>query len=218
MTERLYEGLFLIDAAIAASEWTEIEGQIRTLLQNNGADIQYAEKWPEQRLAYPVKGVKRGVYFLAYFNASSGSIASIRSDGQLNEKILRMLIIQEDFLPIEMEKRREAAERAAAAPPPPTPAAKDASESSDAPAESAEAPVEESADAGETAEAAGDETPSTETQSSAGESAVEESAEVAEESAEVTEESAEVTEESAEVAEETAAEVEEVVSKEEETN
>ena len=100
MTERLYEGLFLVAATEAASEWSEIEVQIRALIENNGATIEYAERWQEQRLAYPVKGVKRGVYFLAYFTSDTGAIASIRSDGQLNEKVLRMLIIQEDFLEV----------------------------------------------------------------------------------------------------------------------
>ncbi|MDE0959351.1 MAG: 30S ribosomal protein S6 [Planctomycetota bacterium] len=113
MTERLYEGLFLVAATEAASEWTAIEGQIRAMIESHGATIEYAERWPEQRLAYPVKGVKRGVYFLAYFTSDTGAIASIRTDGQLNEKILRMLIIQEDFLVTEMAKRKESAARSA---------------------------------------------------------------------------------------------------------
>jgi small subunit ribosomal protein S6 len=114
LTERLYEGLFLVDAAAAATDWAEIENQIRGLIEQQGATIEYSERWPEQRLAYPVKGIKRGVYFLAYFTSDTGAIAAIRSDGQLNENVLRMLVIQEDFLDLEMAKRKEAAARAAA--------------------------------------------------------------------------------------------------------
>jgi small subunit ribosomal protein S6 len=114
LTERLYEGLFLVDAAAAATDWAEIENQIRGLIEQQGATIEYSERWPEQRLAYPVNGIKRGVYFLAYFTSDTGAIAAIRNDGQLNENVLRMLVIQEDFLDLEMAKRKEAAARAAA--------------------------------------------------------------------------------------------------------
>ena len=116
MTERLYEGLFLVDAAVAATDWADIEKQISGLIEQQGATIEYSERWPEQRLAYPVKGIKRGVYFLAYFTSNTDAIAAIRSDGQLNENVLRMLIIQEEFLGVEMAKRKEAAARAAAVP------------------------------------------------------------------------------------------------------
>ena len=126
LTERLYEGLFLVDAAVAATDWAEIEKQICGLIEEQGATIEYSERWPEQRLAYPVKGVKRGVYFLAYFTSDTGAIAAIRSDGQLNENVLRMLIIQEDFLGVEMAKRKEAAARAAAVPAPESKPAPDA--------------------------------------------------------------------------------------------
>ena len=153
MTERLYEGLFLVAATEAASEWSEIEVQIRALIENHGATIEYAERWPEQRLAYPVKGVKRGVYFLAYFTSDTGVIASIRSDGQLNEKILRMLIIQEDFLEVEMAKRKEAAARSVES------AARSAADANKPAAEATEPTTTsdtqaEAADAAEAAEAA----------------------------------------------------------------
>jgi len=152
LTERLYEGLFLVAATEAASEWSEIEVQIRALIENHGATIEYAERWPEQRLAYPVKGVKRGVYFLAYFTSDTGAIASIRSDGQLNEKILRMLIIQEDFLEVEMAKRKEAAARSAES------AARSAAEANKPAAEAAEPTTKsestEDGDADETAKEA----------------------------------------------------------------
>ena len=152
MTERLYEGLFLVAATEAASEWNEIEVQIRALIEKHGATIEYAERWPEQRLAYPVKGVKRGVYFLAYFTSDTGAIVSIRSDGQLNEKVLRMLIIQEDFLDVEMAKRKEAAARSAES------AARSAAEANKPPADATEPTTNskstDDGDAGETAKEA----------------------------------------------------------------
>jgi len=47
LTERLYEGLFLVDAAAAATDWAEIENQIRGLIEQQGATIEYSERWPD---------------------------------------------------------------------------------------------------------------------------------------------------------------------------
>lgn len=143
MTERLYEGLFLVDAAEATQDWTTLESFIRGIIDQNGCVIEHAEKWPEQRLAYDVNGVKRGVYYLTYFRGDSQAVAPIRSDAQLSEKILRFLVIQEPFLEDEMSKRKEAAARKLASSAPAAAEKEDASEknevASDPPEESNEA-------------------------------------------------------------------------------
>ena len=135
LTERLYEGLFLIDAAIASQDWAELEGLMTGIVNNHGGTIEYSEKWPEQRLAYEINGTKRGVYFLVYFRADTQSIVGMRNDAQLSEKIMRSLFIQEEFLGEEMQRRKEVAERRAAQPDSkPTPAAEPAPEASADPA------------------------------------------------------------------------------------
>ena len=145
MTERLYEGLFLVDASVASQNWAELEALMTGIVTNHGGSIEYSEKWPEQRLAYEINGTKRGVYFLVYFRADTQSIVGMRNDAQLSEKIMRCLFVQETFLEEEMKRRQEVAERRAAEP---EPAAEETA---------AEAPAEEAA-ADETAadEAAAD--------------------------------------------------------------
>ncbi len=133
MTERLYEGLFLVNAADATQDWTELESSIRGIIDQNGGVIEHAEKWPEQRLAYDVNGAKRGVYFLTYFRSDSQAVAPIRSDAQLFEKVLRFLVIQEPFLEDEMAKRKEAAARRSAEPAPAAAPQKDSTEAAEEP-------------------------------------------------------------------------------------
>ena len=148
MTERLYEGLFLVDASVASQNWAELEALMTGIVTNHGGSIEYSEKWPEQRLAYEINGTKRGVYFLVYFRADTQSIVGMRNDAQLSEKIMRCLFVQETFLEEEMKRRQEVAERRAAEPEPAAeaPAAEEAA--AEAPAE--EAPAEEAAaDSGE---------------------------------------------------------------------
>jgi small subunit ribosomal protein S6 len=52
--------------------------------------------WDERRLAYPVKGHKKGLYYLIYFRTESGNVVNIERDCALSELILRVLILHVD--------------------------------------------------------------------------------------------------------------------------
>jgi ribosomal protein S6 len=98
--------MFLLDANLALKDWAGLEAHIQDILKKNGAELVYSEKWPERRLAYDIKGCKKGTYYLTYFNAPPGAIRPIEHDCQLSERILRILIIQEKGLDREMERRK----------------------------------------------------------------------------------------------------------------
>mgnify|MGYP001563433176 FL=1 len=93
---RMYEGLFLIDNAHANTEWDNVVKHIHDILQKNGAEILKTEKWGEKKLAYKIKGHKRGTYLLIHFNAKNSAITTIRRDFQLSDYIVRFLIIKDD--------------------------------------------------------------------------------------------------------------------------
>ena len=93
---RMYEGLFLIDNARASMEWDNVVKEIHNILQKNGAEILKTEKWGEKKLAYKIKGHKRGTYLLIHFNAKNTAIAMIKRDFQLSDSIIRSLIVKDD--------------------------------------------------------------------------------------------------------------------------
>ena len=103
---KLYEGMFLMDSNLAQKDWSVLETHILDILKKNRADVLYSEKWPDRRLAYDIKGAKKGTYFLTYFNAPPDAIKDIERDARLSERILRLLIVQERGLDREMERRR----------------------------------------------------------------------------------------------------------------
>ena len=111
MSERLYEGMFLLDASESAKNWSELESHVGTLLSKNQARLEYGERWPDQKLAYPVKGIRKGTYYLTYFRAATTSIDELRRDAELSEHVLRLLVVQEEFIEDEMKRRRDAAAR-----------------------------------------------------------------------------------------------------------
>jgi ribosomal protein S6 len=88
----MYEALFLIDNTHANMEWDNVVKHIHDILQKNGAEILKTEKWGEKKLAYKIKGHKRGTYLLIHFNAKSTAIIIIKRDFQLSDYIIRSLI------------------------------------------------------------------------------------------------------------------------------
>jgi len=92
----MYEGLFLIDNAHATMEWDAVVKHIHDILQKNGSEILKTEKWGEKKLAYKIKGHKRGTYLLIHFNAKNTAVATIKRDFQLSDYIVRSLIVKDD--------------------------------------------------------------------------------------------------------------------------
>lgn len=120
---RMYEAMFLVDAAQAGSDWDGTLNAIQTILSRAGAEEIGIRKWDERRLAYPVKGCKRGTYILAYVKCDPTKISGIERDVQLSEMVLRVLILDAQNIPASIIEA-------------PTPIERDAMPASDA-----EAPV-----------------------------------------------------------------------------
>jgi small subunit ribosomal protein S6 len=103
----LYEGLFLINQNVATDLNSAVE-HVKSILTRAEAEIVILRKWDERKLAYPVRGLKRGVYLLAYFKARASQIANIDRDCNLSEQILRSLIISAEHAgEVELELARK---------------------------------------------------------------------------------------------------------------
>ncbi len=121
--KRLYEGMFLVDTALAAQDWQKILDEIKRVLDRAEAEVVSQKKWDERRLCYEVNKKSRGTYILTYFNCDTSKIGGIERDVQLSELITRVLVLRtERMTPEDLEKltpleavAAEEAERAVAA-------------------------------------------------------------------------------------------------------
>ncbi len=119
-----YEGMFLLDST--AADFNTSSEAITTVLARSEAEILSMTPWDDRRLAYEIKKKTRGLYVLTYFKADAEKITDIERDCQLNETILRLMILKRDNLseeelktetPAQVEQRQiaeSAAARAAA--------------------------------------------------------------------------------------------------------
>jgi small subunit ribosomal protein S6 len=95
-----YEALFLFPQSASADLQSAV-GHVEEIMSRNKADIIALRKWDERRLAYDIKGNKRGVYFLAYFKADARNLEGIDRDCRLSERLLRSLVTRADHVPAE---------------------------------------------------------------------------------------------------------------------
>ena len=96
----VYEGMFLFPQA-ATSDLQAAVDHINAILTRAGAELISLSKWDERRLAYEIKGNKRGVYFLTYFRCDRSKMPVIERNCTLSEQLLRTLFTRADHLSLE---------------------------------------------------------------------------------------------------------------------
>ena len=86
-----YEGMFLISPAVTVDAEKGI-GIVKNILDRHQGEVIVIKKWDERKLAYEIKGQKRGLYIIAYFSAPPASIGAIERDVNLSDDVLRVLV------------------------------------------------------------------------------------------------------------------------------
>ena len=99
--KRMYEGMFLVDSALAAQDWQKVLDEVQRILDRAGAEVVSLKKWDERRLCYDIQGKSRGTYILVYFNCETEKVNGIERDVQLSELIARSLVLRTDAMSTE---------------------------------------------------------------------------------------------------------------------
>jgi len=93
---KTYEAMFLLDAG--NPDFEEAATPVRELLKRAEAETLSLKPWDERRLAYEIKGRRRGLYVLTYFKADPARLEAMEHDIQLDERILRAMILSADHV------------------------------------------------------------------------------------------------------------------------
>jgi len=94
----LYEGLFLFNIQAINGDLNVALEHMNEILSRAEAEVVALSRWDERKLAYEIKGQKRGLYILAYFKVRGPQIANIERDVNLSEYLLRCLILRADHM------------------------------------------------------------------------------------------------------------------------
>ncbi len=93
----VYEGLFLFPQSATGNLQAAID-HLTGLFERVGAELISLAKWDERRLAYEIKGNKRGVYFIAYLRLAGSKMTDFERACNLSEQLLRSMMTRADHL------------------------------------------------------------------------------------------------------------------------
>lgn len=89
----VYETLFILDSNKYARDPGGTAATIPAIIEKLGGEILANRLWNEQKLAYSIKGHRKGTYWLTYFRLDSQKLVEFDRQCHLNEAILRNLTL-----------------------------------------------------------------------------------------------------------------------------
>ncbi len=90
----VYEGLFIFDANRFTKDREAIPQSIEKLITDGGGEIVVSRLWEERRLAYPINGQRKGVYWLIYFRGDTQQLTALNRACEIDDNLLRHLVLK----------------------------------------------------------------------------------------------------------------------------
>ncbi len=94
MARNVYEAMFLFDSNRFGRDPDGTSGEIAEMIKKAGGEILVSRLWEERRLAYTIKGQRKGTYWLMYVKLDAGQVAALRRQFEITETILRFLVLK----------------------------------------------------------------------------------------------------------------------------
>jgi len=85
--------LFILDSNRFARDHEGVSREVEGLVEAAGGEILVSRLWEERRLAYAIKGQRKGAYWLIYFRMPTGNLKDLTRQCEINDTILRQLFI-----------------------------------------------------------------------------------------------------------------------------
>lgn len=92
----VYEGMFILDPTKFSRDPSAAAKQVDDLIAAHGGTVLAARLWDERKLAYPINGHKKGVYWLTYFKIPGGNLAPLERQAAITDLVIRKLILRVD--------------------------------------------------------------------------------------------------------------------------
>ena len=96
MEERsnVYEAMIIFDSNRYARERAGMPAEVEKMIQAGAGEVLVSRLWEERRLAYAINGQRKGTYWLIYFRGPSSMLTALNREWEINEGILRHLVLK----------------------------------------------------------------------------------------------------------------------------
>lgn len=92
----VYEGMFILDPSKYSRDPAATSQQIADMIMQNGGTVLASRLWDERKLAYPINGHKKGIYWLTYFKMAGDGITPLERQCEITDDVIRKLILKVD--------------------------------------------------------------------------------------------------------------------------
>ena len=96
MAQNVYECMLIYDSNSYARDPAGVGAKITKMVGTCGGEILVSRLWNEQKLAYPIKGHRKGAYWLSYFRLDSTKLTEFHRACRLEDDIVRSLTLRVD--------------------------------------------------------------------------------------------------------------------------
>jgi small subunit ribosomal protein S6 len=86
--------LFILDSNRFARDRDGLSREVESLVEAIDGEILVSRLWEERRLAYPIKGQRKGAYWLMYFRAPTLRLKELTRQCEITDPILRQLFVK----------------------------------------------------------------------------------------------------------------------------
>ena len=94
MAQNVYEALVIFDSNRFARDRTVLPKEFEEMITSGGGEVLISRLWEERKLAYPIRGQRKGTYWLVYFRSDPSHIQQINRQCEINDGILRQLVLK----------------------------------------------------------------------------------------------------------------------------
>jgi len=89
-----YEVIYILDSRLSDGDKTEVGKQVTELVNKLGGKVVDSKVWIDrQKMAFAIKKAWEGTYYLLNVEMPGGEVARLRRELQINERVLRFLIV-----------------------------------------------------------------------------------------------------------------------------
>jgi len=96
LARTVYESMFILNPNAYAKNPSGAANTVEQLVASVGGKLLASRLWNEQKLAYPINGHRKGVYWLTYFEMESTEMPKFNRQCQLTDIVMRHLAIRID--------------------------------------------------------------------------------------------------------------------------
>lgn len=86
--------MIIFDSNRFARERAGLPAEIEKMIQEGKGEVLVSRLWEERRLAYAIKGQRKGTYWLIYFRGPSSMLTGLYRQWEIHDGILRQLVLK----------------------------------------------------------------------------------------------------------------------------